>query len=214
LPDVIEALQQGLWQKELLHSMVMISAFDNSALKCNSNLCNADALQNLARDATSGAAQMFKYKSKIPKLRYSVEFDDVEHLGKKTRSDIRSKQIFFAGSLFRVVLSLHTDKDSKQKMLGVFLHRSLGFNHQLVDLSGFVDPRPEVDVHLTVVAGTVQLEVIETKGRLSPPHNNKGSSRLLPFTKLKDFLSPSGTLRVTIIVQLLFDAKDLSPRNH
>lgn len=214
LAGVIEALQQGLWYKELMHSMITFAAFEDSTLKCNSNLCNAEGLRSLAKSATAGGAHIFQDTSRFPKLRYSVEFDDVEHLGRKTRSDIRSKQVFFAGSLFRVVLSVHTDKESKQKMLGVFLHRSLGFSHQLVDSSAFVDPRSEVDIHLKVIAGGTQLEVIETKGKLSPPHNNKGYSKLLHFGKLKDFLSPSGTLRVTIIVSLLFDVPEPSSGSH
>lgn len=204
-----EALKEGLWEKELLSSLITFDAFKNSALKSVDSMYNAADLRIQAMNFKTENEWMFSKGVTLPRLRFSVEFGNVSSLGRKSKSDMRSEQIFFAGSLFRVVLTIHVEKNSKERTIGIFLQRSSDVRNSFVDASGFTDPRAEIDAQITFIAGTGKLEVIELCGRISPPHNNKGYSRFLPFSSIKDYLSPSGTLRVTVIVTPQFESVDV-----
>ncbi|GMH35692.1 hypothetical protein BSKO_03560 [Bryopsis sp. KO-2023] len=210
LKDAEDALKEGLWEKGLLCSLITFYAFKNSELKSVESMYNAADLRVLAMNFQSEHEWVFSNEGvSLPRLRFSVEFENVASLGRRAKSDIRSEQIYFAGSLFRVVLTIHVDQDTREKTLGIFLHRSSDLANCFVDASGFVDPRSEIDAQITFIAGTGQMEVIELSGRIAPPHNNKGYSRFLPFSSIKDYLSPSGTLRVTVIITPLFESVDV-----
>lgn len=204
-----QALKEGLWEKELLSSLITFHAYRSAELKSVESMYNAADLRIQAMNFKMEHSWVFDQEVSLPRLRFSVEFDNVASLGRKTKSDMRSEQIYFAGSLFRVVLTIHVEKETKEKTLGIFLQRSSDLGSSFVDASGFVDPRSEIDAQITFIAGTGMLEVIELCGRISPPHNNKGYSRFLPFPSIRDYLSPSGTLRVTVIVTLTFESVDV-----
>ncbi|CAD7695626.1 unnamed protein product [Ostreobium quekettii] len=214
LPDNERALQQALWRREALHSMVVAAARQGDGLGPSDGSQCAGSLGLPPCNANCSPPCRFLGMPEVPQLRYGFEFADVESLGDHRKSPLSSKQVFFAGSLFKVMLSVATKKASNQKMLGIFFHRDSSFKGRLGDANGFVDPRAKIDVSITIIVGNAEQEGIGLKGSLQSPRSNLGYSTLLPFGDLRRYLSPSGTLRVSVILSHLFDTADKPDGSH
>lgn len=190
----LEGIDKALWNRRALELMIFQSAWRRKELAPVLPLNEATLL-----DSTDMLNDCSDLEESFTTLRFSTEIDDIRSFSNS--GQFASEQVYFAGSLFQVVLSIVLDEVEDTSTIGIYLQRMMVSGAKSCT---FADPRSGVDVGLEFIAGTYTIEVIELDGRLESPSGNRGYSKFLPFSQLSKYLSPTGTLRVTVILKMLF----------
>lgn len=194
---IVDSIDKSLWSRTALERLIFNEAWKTKEL--------VPVLPVDERSLSDSNAIIHEYsdlEEHLSTLRFSTEISDI--LSFSGTGQFNSEQVYFAGSLFRVVLSIGTDDEfssDSSSTIGIYLQRTVISN---LKCCSFADPRSKIEVLLEFIAGTNTLEVIELDGFLETPCSNRGYSKFLPFSQLSQYLSPTGTLRVTVILKMLF----------
>jgi len=195
LSKVVKRIEKSLWTKSQMEAAILADAVRQEAFRPASELEDR---------SLCGIASAFSQNEEceFPCFRFSTEIEDVDEFLMK--AEYASEQFYFAGSLFRVVLTVKYD-ENYERYIGMFLQRTM---ISRMDTCQFCDPRSMINLHVEFSAGCKILEIVELEGgRLEEPHSNKGYGKFLAVSGLEKYLSPTGSLRVTAILNFIFDYK-------
>eukprot|EP00210_Caulerpa_lentillifera_P007897 g7538.t1 len=192
---IAEAIDKSLWSKAALEHFICDEARKSMDLTPGLSID-----ENTIDESSAVIQEYLELEDHLSTLRFSTEISDL--LTYTGSTPFSSDPVYFAGSLFRVVLSMTGDEPAaSNSSLGIYLQRTV-----MSDMKSctFSDPRSKIDVLLEFIAGTNIIEDIELEGPLETPCSNIGYSAFLPVSELSQYLSPTGTLRVTVILKMLF----------
>eukprot|EP00210_Caulerpa_lentillifera_P001018 g981.t1 len=192
--EAIEGVDKALWNRRALELLIVHSAWKEKELSPVPSLDEASLLESVS--LLHGCPEL---QESFSTLRFSTEIRDIDSFSHS--GNYCSEPVYFAGSLFHVLLRVILDEWEYNSTIGIYLQRSMMSSLKTCD---FADSRSRVDAELVFLAGTNIIEAIELDGPIESPCCNRGYSKFLPFTQLNKYLSPNGSLRVTVIFKMTF----------
>lgn len=197
LEKIVRCIENSLWTENTLKEIIISEAIQQGDLP-PSPFIERNGIE------LTGAMNNASDDRGFPFFRYSTEIEDIQAF--HCSRDFTSDAFYFCGSLFRIILTIRYDEESREHYVGMYLQRTMVSN---VDACWrFCDPRSSVNVHVEFAAGTRLLEMVQLEGRLEVPYNNKGYSKFIRVSELGKYLSPSGSLRLTAIIRLIFNPNE------